>query len=142
MWTTWPGRVPFAARYVRENNDGTEVVRQGRTITHWVEFRNTGGRTWRPDVYPGRIVLATWDPAAHDSRFAASDWPYQWMATAVNQSSVAPDSVGRFTFGLRGSPAVGSYVETFNLLAQSVRWFDHDHLGGFYIPIVVTNLYE
>lgn len=142
LWTTWPGRVPFLAAYVRESNAGTEVIRRGRTITHWVEFRNLGGRTWRPDVFPGRIALATWDPAAHDSRFAASDWPYEWMATTVNQASVPPDSVGRFTFGLRGSPAVGSYVETFNLLAQGVRWFDHDRLGGFYIPIRVTNLYE
>jgi hypothetical protein len=50
--------------------------------------------------------------------------------------------VGRFTFGLRGSPKVGSYVETFNLLSQGVRWFDHDRLGGFYIPIIVTDLYE
>ena len=142
LWTTWPGRVPFLATYVRESNPGTEVIRRGRTITHWVEFRNAGGRTWRPDVFPGRIVLATWDPAAHDSRFEAADWPYPWMATPVNQSSVAPDGVGRFTFGLRGSPKVGSYVETFNLLSQAVRWFDHDHLGGFYIPIVVTDLYE
>jgi hypothetical protein len=87
-------------------------------------------------------VLATWKPAAHDSKFAASDWPYLWMATKVDQSSVPPDSVGRFTFGLRGSPKVGSYVETFNLLSQSVRWFDHARLGGFYIPIIVTDLYE
>ena len=111
LWTTWPGRVPFLATYVRESNPGTEVIRRGRTITHWVEFRNAGGRTWRPDVFPGRIVLATWDPAAHDSRFEAADWPYPWMATPVNQSSVAPDGVGRFTFGLRGSPKVGSSAQ-------------------------------
>ena len=142
LWTTWPGRVPFLATYVRESNAGTEVIRKGRTITHWVEFRNKGGRTWRPNVFPGRTVLATWKPAAHDSKFAASDWPYLWMATKVDQSSVPPDSVGRFTFGLRGSPNVGSYVETFNLLSQGVRWFDHARLGGFYIPIIVTDLYE
>jgi hypothetical protein len=142
LWTTWPGRVPFLATYVRESNSGTEVIRRGQTITHWVEFRNRGGRTWRPDQSRGRITLATWDPAAHDSRFAAADWPSVWMATTVNQAAVEPDEVGRFTFGLRGSPGVGSYVETFNLLADEVRWFDHAHLGGFYIPIVVTNLDE
>jgi len=142
LWTTWPGRVPFLATYVRESNSGTEVIRRGQTITHWVEFRNRGGRTWRPDRARGSIALATWDPAAHDSRFAAADWPSAWMATTVNQDSVSPDEVGRFTFGLRGSPPVGSYDETFNLLAEDVRWFDHDHLGGFHIPIVVTNLYE
>ena len=142
LWTTWPGRVPFLARYVRESNSGTEVIRRGRTITHWVEFRNDGGRTWKSDVSRGGIALATWDPPAHDSRFAASDWPKPWLATEVNQSSVPPGSVGRFTFGLRGSAPVGSYTEEFNLLAQGVRWFDHQRLGGFYVPIVVTDLIE
>jgi murein DD-endopeptidase MepM/ murein hydrolase activator NlpD len=142
VWTTWPGRVPFLATYVRESNSGTEVIRRGQTITHWVEFRNRGGRTWRRDQARGRIVLATWDPAAHDSRFTAADWPEPWIATALNQEAVDPDEVGRFTFGLRGSPPAGSYVETFNLFAEGVRWFDHDHLGGFHVPIVVTQLYE
>lgn len=141
-WTTWPGRVPFDADYVRESNDGTEVIRRGATITHWVEFRNTGGRTWRHTGAIGRIGLATWSPAAHASPFKASDWPYSWMATLLDASSVAPDGVGRFTFGLRGSPPPGSYTETFNLLAQNVHWFDHARLGRYYIPIVVSNLTE
>jgi murein DD-endopeptidase MepM/ murein hydrolase activator NlpD len=141
-WTTWPGRVPFDAEYVRESNGGTEVIRRGATITHWVEFRNRGGRTWRNTGVPGRIGLATWSPAAHASLFKATDWPYSWMATLLDQSSVGPDGVGRFTFGLRGSPPPGSYVETFNLQAQSLHWFDHGRLGGYYIPIVVSNLTE
>ncbi len=138
-WTTWPGRVPFAAAYVRESNGGTEVIRRGQTITHWVEFRNSGGRTWR-NAGTGRIALATWSPAAHASLFRAADWPFSWMATRVDAPSVPPDGVGRFTFGLRGGPAPGSYRETFNLLAESVRWFDHARLGGFYVPIVVSNM--
>lgn len=142
LWTTWPGRVPFLATYVRESNSGTVVIRRGETVTHWVEFRNKGGRTWKPDQARGRLVLATWNPAAHDSRFVAADWPAPWIATTVNQASVDPDAVGRFTFGLRGSPPVGSYDEAFNLHAEGVRWFDHAHLGAYHVPIVVTNLYE
>ena len=142
LWTTWPGRVPFLATYVRESNAGTEVIRRGRTITHWVEFRNDGGRTWKPNVSPGRIALATWNPPVHDSRFAAADWPYPSMATKVDQSNVGPGGTGRFTFGLRGGPKEGSYREDFNLLSQSTRWFDWNHLGGYYIPIIVTTLYE
>lgn len=139
-WTTWPGRIPFDASYVRESNSGTEVIKRGQTITHWVEFRNTGGRTWRNAGTIGRIALGTWKPASHTSLFRASDWPYSWMATFVDTTSVPPDGVGRFTFGLRGTPAVGSYRETFNLLAQSVHWFDHARLGGFYVPIKVSNV--
>lgn len=139
-WTTWPGRIPFDAAYVRESNSGTEVISQGQTITHWVEFRNTGGRTWRNSGVLGRIALGTWSPAAHASLFAATDWPLGWMATYLDAASVAPDGVGRFTFGLRGSPPPGTYRETFNLLAQSVRWFDHARLGGYYVPILVSGL--
>lgn len=141
LWTTWPGRVPFLAAYVRESNSGTEVVRRSKVVTHWVEFRNTGGRTWRPSIWPGRAVLGTWDPASHDSPFQATDWINSWAATRVD-AATSPDEVGRFTFGIRGGPPPGSYRETFNLTAQGVRWFDHEELGGFYIPIVVSNLSE
>lgn len=139
-WTTWPGRVPFLAAYVRESNGGTEVVRQGQTITHWVEFRNSGGRTWRSSGLPGRVVLATWDPSYRASGFRAADWSSSWLATTLDATSVAPDGIGRFTFGLKGTPSPGSYVEDFNLLAQDLRWFDYGRLGAFHIPIVVSNV--
>ena len=141
-WTTWPGRVPFLASYVRESNAGTEVVRRGQTITHWVEFRNSGGRTWVPNVFPGRIALATWDPPAHASAFRAADWVTSWRPTHVDQASVKPDGIGRFTFGIRGGPPAGSYRETFNLLAHALHWFDHAAIGNFYVPIIVSNLLE
>ena len=140
-WTTWPGRVPFDAAYVRESNAGFDVIKRGQTITHWVEFRNTGGRTWRNTGAVGRIALGTWNPASHASLFAASDWLYGWLATFVDAASVPPDGVGRFTFGLRGTPATGAYSETFNLVAHGVHWFDHARLGGYYVPIVVSNLF-
>jgi hypothetical protein len=141
-WTTWPGRIPFDAAYVRESNAGTEVIRRGMTITHWVEFRNTGGRTWRNSGTSGRVGLATWNPASHASIFRAADWPYSWMATVLDTTSVLPDGVGRFTFGLKGSPDVGSYTEWFNLQSQAVHWFDYRRLGSYYVPIVVSNATE
>jgi murein DD-endopeptidase MepM/ murein hydrolase activator NlpD len=136
-WTTWPGRVPFDAVYVRESNGGTEVIRHGWTISHWVEFRNTGGRTWRSSG-SGRTNLGTWNPGSHPSPFRASDWVYSFLPTFVDQASVAPDGVGRFTFGLKGAPEPGSYSEAYNLQAYGLRWFDHQRLGSYYIPIVVT----
>jgi len=140
LYTTWPPRVPFLAGYVRESNAGTEVIERGGTITHWVEFRNLGGRSWRRDVSIGKIALGTWAPAKHASPFRASDWPSSWLATLADQSPVPPDGIGRFTFGLRGSVAEGSYRETFNLVADGLRWFDHARLGGFYVPIIVTTV--
>ena len=141
LWTTWPGRIPFRAAYVRENDSDTVYVRRGYTIFHWVEFKNTGGRTWRPGSWPGRVILGTWDPAMHDSKFAASDWTNAWIATRVDEVT-APDEIGRFTFGIRGAPGPGSYRETFNLSSQGVHWFDHEELGGFYVPITVLSQLE
>ncbi len=136
-WTTWPARVPFLASYWRENNAGAERIIHGQTIAHWVEFRNDGGRTWRNDIGRGRILLGTWNPAAHASAFRAWDWGSTWYATNVD-GATAPGQVGRFTFGLYGGPPAGSYGETFNLVANSLFWFDHARLGSFWVPINVV----
>jgi murein DD-endopeptidase MepM/ murein hydrolase activator NlpD len=138
-WTTWPGRIPFDARYVRESNAGTEVIPHGWVISHWVEFRNAGGRAWRSTGNLGRTAIGTWAPPAHASPFRAVAWPSSWVATFVDATTVSPDGVGRFSFNLYGAPPPSSYVETFNLQAYGLRWFDHERLGGFYIPIVVTS---
>jgi hypothetical protein len=140
-FTTNPGRVPFLASYVRENDPGTVVIQLGQTVTHWVEFRNEGGRTWRTDIPVGRLLLATWDPPLHTSRFRAADWPSGTIATWMDQTSTPPNTVARFTFGLHGTQ-VGSFDEAFNLLSNSIRWFDHDALGGFHLPIIVTKIPE
>jgi murein DD-endopeptidase MepM/ murein hydrolase activator NlpD len=138
-WTTWPGRVPWLASYVRESNPYAELMRRNQTITHWVEFRNTGGRTWRgTGSAAGRLDLATWSPAYRGSAFRASDWLSSWLASPVD-AGVAPDGTGRFTFGLRAAVVPGSYVERFNLLAETLRWFDYARLGSFYVPIIVSD---
>jgi hypothetical protein len=137
MWTTWPGRVPFLAAYRTESYGGTVAVQRLTTVTHWVEFRNTGGRTWWRDGSSGRALLATWNPAARSSVFRAADWPAYWVATYVDQASVAPDGYGRFTFGLRAPSTTGSYSEAFNLKAEPYAWFDHARLGGYFVPLYV-----
>ena len=139
-FTTNPGRVPFLASYVGESNSDTEVIKRYATITHWVDFRNSGGRTWRNNIGTGRVLLGTWNPPTRSSDFQAADWQSTWAATNVDQTSVAPNQVGRFTFGLRATDPVGSYREDFNLVASGLRWFDWTRLGSFYVPIhVITN---
>jgi murein DD-endopeptidase MepM/ murein hydrolase activator NlpD len=137
MWTTWPGRVPFLAAYRAESNGGTVGIKRLTTITHWVEFRNTGGRTWLRDGSAGRAQLATWNPAARTSVFRAADWLSAWQATGLDQASVPPDGIGRFTFGLRAPSTTGSYAEAFNLRIDPIIWFDHARLGGYYVPLYV-----
>jgi len=139
-FTTNPARVPFLASYLRESNSGTEVIKRYTTVTHWVEFVNAGGRTWRNNINVGRVLLGTWNPATRYSAFGASDWPSSWVATNVDQASVPPGSVGRFTFGLHAESPPGAYDESFNVLSNSLRWFDWSRLGSFHVPItVITN---
>ena len=138
-WTTWPGRVPFLGAYVRESNASTEVIKRGYTISHWVEFRNTGGRTWYRDLVTSRTLLGTWAPPGRSSAFRAADWPSSSVATWLDTASVPPDQVGRFTFGLRASVEPGSYSEAFNLRVDPVFWFDPARLGNFFVPIMVIS---
>ena len=55
----------------------------------------------------------------------------------MDQSGVAPGAVGRFTFGLHAESPPGTYDEAFNVLANSLRWFDWARLGSFHVPIIV-----
>jgi Peptidase family M23 len=137
LWTTWPGRVPFLAEYFDESNAGTEIIQRGRDVTHWVKFRNAGGRTWHRSG-DGRIVLGTWDPVGRSSAFEDTDWISDSIPTALDQAPIAPDAIGRFTFDLFARPPLGDYDEAFNLHAQGVRWFNHAELGGFHVPIKVV----
>ncbi|HEV7199199.1 MAG TPA: M23 family metallopeptidase [Candidatus Limnocylindria bacterium] len=137
LWTTWPGRVPYLAAYTAESNSSTVAIKRLATSSHWVEFRNTGGRSWSRDASGSRLLLGTWNPAARSSVFRAADWPSYWIATYLDQATVAPDGIGRFTFGLRAPSTTGSYSEAFNLRVDPVSWFDHARLGGYYVPLYV-----
>ncbi len=136
-WTTWPGRVPYVAVYRAESNGSTVAIKRLTTVTHWVEFRNTGGRSWSRDAAGSRLLLGTWNPAARSSVFRAADWPSWWIPTYLDQATVAPDGVGRFTFGLKAPSTTGSYSEAFDLKVDPLYWFDHARLGGYYIPLYV-----
>ena len=144
QWTTDPGRVPWLATYYRESNAGTEYIAQWSTRTHWVQFRNAGGRTWTRgnDAYGrGRMMLAATIGSGNDvrsSRFRASDWGSEWLASGLEESSVPPGGIGTFTFGLRAAPPPGSYVEHFNLRANALWWLDYRTLGSYHVPIQVT----
>jgi hypothetical protein len=138
-WTTWPGRVPFLASYVRESNASVIKIQRYKSVQHWVEFRNDGGRTWNNALGVGRVLLGTWNPATRSSAFRASGWMNQWAVTNPDQATVAPGRVGRFTFNLYAAPPPGRYNEAFNLLANSLFWFDHRRISSFYLPIDVTN---
>ena len=144
QWTTSPGRVPWLADYHSESNGGTEVISQGMSRTHWVKFRNSGGRPWAQgnDAYgKGAILLAATDGSGtvtRESRFQARDWLNATLVTPADEAVVVPGGIGTFTFNLTAAPPPGWYTEYFNLRAKTLWWFDHARLGNYYIPIQVT----
>lgn len=145
-WTTEPGRVPWLATWYAESNScGCEWIQRYTTATHWVKFKNVGGRTWSTsnDAYGrGRIYLASTNntgTATRNSSFQAADWSNAWLVTGADQATVPPNQVGQFTFGLYALPAQGDYTEWFNLRANSLWWFDYQTAGSFYLPIYVRN---
>jgi hypothetical protein len=144
LWTTSPGRVPWLATYYSENNAGTVFIIKDTTVTHWVKFKNTGGRTWVPtNDSNGRGSLLLYSTTStgmtsQASLFQALDWPSSIIATGLDVASVPPDGIATFTFGLKASPSVGYYPNNyFNLRASSLWWFDYATLGSYFIPIEV-----
>ena len=116
----------------------------GTTITHWVKFRNTGGRTWtsaNDALGHGRIELystASGGMPTQPSPFQAADWLSSILPTRLEESAVGPDGVGTFTFGIKGSPPIGSYPHNdFNLHVYATAWFDYAALGSYEISIDV-----
>ncbi len=147
-WTT-PGnygRAPFLATYVSESTESTSRY-VGEIWTHWVKFRNDGGRPWtqtHPANGRGRLLLAAYDPNTGTYRnspaYVSSDWLSTSLVTTADTATIAPDATGTFTFKLR-APIVSqttSFTERFDLLAQSLYWFNYwenPGISGFYIPI-------
>jgi hypothetical protein len=142
QWTTSPGRIPFDAAFYSESTSSVYIP-QGSTITHWVKFRNIGGRTWTNTQDAngrGRFVLYSTDSAGTTtwaSQFDATDWETTSLATPLDQASVAPDAIGTFTFGLFGNGLVGSYYphNYFNIRVQSLYWMDWDPNWTYDLPI-------
>jgi Peptidase family M23 len=144
LWTTSPGRVPWRAAFYDESNHSVVHVVSGTTITFWVMFRNTGGRTWssaNDALGHGRLELystASGGTSVKASPFQAADWVSSSLPTRLEEATVAPDAVGSFRFGIRGSPPLGSYPHNaFNLRASTLAWFDYAALGYYEIAIEV-----
>lgn len=143
LWTTNPGRVPYKASFVSESHPGTVYIKAGQTVTYWVKFKNTGGRTWtssNDSLGNGRLVMYAVDSSgvnSINSPFVAPDWEFTTSVGSMDQASVGPDGVATFTFGLKGVVA-GTYTANyFNLRAFGLTYFNHSAIGNFSIPITV-----
>jgi len=86
-----------------------------------IAFVNTGTTTWKNagDAY---VSLYTTQARYRKSSFAARDWLDASHPVALKEVSVAPKSVGHFTFTLQAPEKVGSYKESFALASENTTW--------------------
>jgi hypothetical protein len=138
--------VPWLAQFSSERTSSTLHIGAGLTATWWVKFKNVGGRTWSSTsdaIGQGRMVLYATDgtsspTAISDSPFIAADWLAANLPTALDEATVAPDSIGTFTFGLHAPAQWGNYPSNFfNLRAVSLRYLKWTDISSYGVPIYV-----
>jgi len=82
-----------------------------------LEIRNIGNQTWSQTS----TFLGTVSPLDRVSPFADNTWANR-ARIPLQQSSVIPSEVGRFTFQLAAPGTPGSYTECFNLVSEGQAW--------------------
>lgn len=101
----------------------------------WIEFRNTGNVTWqRSGANP--IRLGTSNPLDRFSTFVGSDGWLTPNRIELDQATVVPGDVGRFTFNAKntGNRPAGTYQEYFRPVVDGVSWLED---WGVWLPFVV-----
>jgi hypothetical protein len=117
----------YHAAFVRKSDDRT--LESGQEATSWVEARNISDTvTWDNTV----VKLGADEP--HD-RTSPMYWDQDWLSpsrpTFMDQRTVGPNQVGRFTFRVK-APAVNvstHYREFLAPVAEGVAWMDGAEWG-------------
>jgi hypothetical protein len=85
----------------------------------WVEFRNTGAKTWKP----GATFLGTDRPRDRISALVDPDWVSGNRPATVDHET-PPGDVGRFQFTIVAPGQPAALSESFGLVEEGVTWFD------------------
>ncbi|MBP6963511.1 MAG: N-acetylmuramoyl-L-alanine amidase [Armatimonadetes bacterium] len=127
------GGVALDSSYNNQSYQATMMA--GSTAIVWVEYKNTGTETW----YTGGsnpVRLGTWNPQDRSSPFyTAGNWIGPNRPTSLDQSSVGPNGIGRFSFIMTAPQTPGVYTEYWRLVKEGTAWFGY---GGVYFQITVT----
>lgn len=124
-WNYYIGKVQgspppptWSATYKAQSYPSSMVA--GSTAIVWAEYTNTGTGTW---THSG-TRLGTSSPQDRSSPFYNSaNWLSANRPTEVDQSSVAQNQVGRFTFILKAPSTPGTYTEKYRPVQEGVTWF-------------------
>jgi len=114
---------------------GTVNLQATSAVTYWAEFRNTGEVAW--NRYGNYFVaLNVTNPPGRVSDFQHAYWNERYYRTTrLDQETIQPGDIGRFTFALQAPDQPGDYSEDFQLVAEGVSFIEGGNLS---IPITVT----
>ncbi|MFA5134918.1 MAG: SpoIID/LytB domain-containing protein [Patescibacteria group bacterium] len=118
-----PENVPqYRAQEVERSIGGMIAVEPGAEFTFWVDFKNTGTKTWY-NTGSRFIALNVTNPVGRVSPFKHDYWnEYYYRPARLEQSAVHPGETGRFRFALTVPNVDDYYVESFGLVAENFQW--------------------
>ncbi len=116
-------------------SSGTVIDMQpGERRVYRVGFKNVGTETWSKSG-PNYVSLYTWNPKYRTSAFADASWRASTQPAIMTEQTVSPGGVGFVSFTLKAPGTPGTYTETFQLAAESLRWIPG---GQFSVTIRVA----
>ena len=94
----------------------------GKAFTYWVDYKNTGLKTWY-NTGDHFIALNVTEPVARVSPFKHDYWrEFYYRPARLKQTRVYPGETGRFIFALQAPNVDGYYTEKFGLVAENLTW--------------------
>ncbi|MBI2448289.1 S8 family serine peptidase [Candidatus Microgenomates bacterium] len=120
----------YHAQYIRQSP--YPIIDRNSVKTFWVEYKNTGSATWTNSI----VKLGTSDPQDRKSSFYTTG-NSGWLGNnrvKLEQDSVAPGEIGRFTFTAKAPNTIGVYYEYFRPVADGITWMED---WGVYWKIIV-----
>ncbi len=112
----------YQATHVSQSSYPT--VTNGQVVTMTISYRNTGSLTWTKGVVNLGLVDRNfnWLWGGYDMR---SNWLSSNRLATLNEDSVAPGSIGTFTFTIANSNApAGNHRLDVGLVADGITWFN------------------
>ncbi|MFH1171299.1 MAG: SpoIID/LytB domain-containing protein [bacterium] len=110
------------------------ALKPGGAITVWADFKNTGTATWK-NTGKHFVALNVTDPSGRVSAFQYRTWKYPYRPARLMTASVKPGDIGRVRFVLQAPPTTGTYVESFQLVAENLTWISGSTIS---LPITVS----
>lgn len=118
----YPRPADYQAEEINRSVMGTIKMEPGKAMTFWVDFKNTGLKTWY-NTGDNLLALNVTDPIGRVSLFKHDFWnQYYYQPTKLLQSRVFPGETGRFRFAIQAPSVPGLYTENFGLITGGKAW--------------------